>query len=168
MVNPEQTQLEQLKDIHLPEAVGWWPLAAGWYLLMFLCLTLTFITVFFLWHRYIRTLSKKQALRLLQTYKTQHQQDGNSQLASARVSELLKRVALVYFPRSEAAGLKGDSWVRFLNETAKNVDFKPVRYELLELPFAPSEPITAARHQMDDLFDAAHHWIKQRRKPCLN
>jgi len=25
--------LSSLHDIHLPEAIGWWPLAPGWYLL---------------------------------------------------------------------------------------------------------------------------------------
>ena len=34
----KQILSEQLRDIHLPEAVSWWPLAIGWWVLGFLAI----------------------------------------------------------------------------------------------------------------------------------
>lgn len=48
-LTPEmQQQLEQLKDIQLPEPVSWWPLAYGWWGLMALAL----LAVVMLWWHY--------------------------------------------------------------------------------------------------------------------
>ena len=44
--------LDQLRDIHLPEAIGWWPLAPGWWLLIILvCLGLITLARLFLRRR---------------------------------------------------------------------------------------------------------------------
>ena len=32
--------LDQLRDIHLPEPISWWPLAPGWWLLIIIALAL--------------------------------------------------------------------------------------------------------------------------------
>ena len=60
--------LAQLKDIHLPDPVGFWPLAPGWYgLIIFIILLLSGL-LYFLYkkHRYAR--AKKKAVTLLKTY----------------------------------------------------------------------------------------------------
>jgi len=157
-------ELAQLRDIHLPQPVGWWPLAPGWYVLAILVLLMVFALGYIMRRYYLNGQAKRQALRLLTQYQQQHTRETNSQLTSARVSELLKRVALVYFPRARVASLQGESWLSFLNETGKGVDFNQVRYNLLEQPYHP--------HASDDslhfLFSMAKKWISQRGKPCLN
>jgi hypothetical protein len=35
--------LSQLKDIHLPDDISWWPLAIGWWLLITILPTIFFI-----------------------------------------------------------------------------------------------------------------------------
>lgn len=155
--------LKQLKDIHLPAPVSWWPLAPGWYVLSGLLLLMVFILCYRLYQRYLDARPKKQALQLLAEYYRQYEQEGNSQLTSARLSELLKRVALAYYPREKVAGLKGEAWIQFLNSTAKNVNFNPVKDLLLELPFQPEQ-----RRPLKPLFTRTQDWIKQRRKPCSN
>ncbi len=161
MANTEP--LAQLKDIHLPDPIGWWPLAPGWYVLMIITLLLSFWLFFYLFKRYANSLPKKQALSLLQHYKEQYAKDKNAQLASARVSELLKRVALVYYPRMDVASMHGDTWVQFLNKTAKGVDFEPVNSMLAETPFKQAEAIN-----VQPLIVRAEKWIKQRGVPCSN
>jgi hypothetical protein len=37
--------LAQLRDIHLPEAVSWWPLAIGWWLVAIVCILGLFFTL---------------------------------------------------------------------------------------------------------------------------
>ena len=161
MANPDA--LARLRDIHSPLPVGWWPLAPGWYLLAILLLAAV-ITVIFLFSRhYLNGRARRQALRLLATYQQMHQQNANSQLSAARISELLKRVALVYFPRTTVASLQGDAWIMFLNDTSKGLDFKGVRTELLDVPYQPM-----LNCDLNLLFNLARAWINQRRGPCLN
>jgi hypothetical protein len=160
---PNAEPLAQLKDIHLPTPISWWPLASGWYVLI--SLIVLAIVYFFHWsyQRKMNAKPKKQALELLTTYKEQYEKDGLAQIASARVSELLRRVALVYYPRAQVASLHGDSWIEFLNQTSKGIDFKPVQSMLLESPFKKGETIN-----LKPLLTRAEQWIKQRGIPCSN
>jgi len=155
--------LAQLKDIHLPDPISWWPLAPGWYGLMVLSLFLISGLVYFFHKKAVYSRPKKQALQLLATYKQTYEQERNSQLTSSCVSELLKRVALVYYPREQVAGLQGAAWLEFLNGTSKGIDFNSVASMLLESPFKTAETI-----QLHPLIIKAEFWIKQRRKPCSN
>jgi hypothetical protein len=154
--------LAQLRDIHLPEPVGWWPLAPGWYVLMLLILLIMMIITYRVYKRHVNGLAKNKALELLTFYKDHYDKDRNAQVASARVSELLRRVALVYYPRAQVAGLHGDDWVEFLNKTSKKIDFKPVKAMLLDSPFKTGETVN-----LKPLFTRAEQWIKQRGVPCL-
>ncbi len=43
----------------------------------------------------------------------------------ARMSILLRRLALLRFPRREIAALSGDAWLRFLDESGGNGRFAP-------------------------------------------
>ncbi|KTD57499.1 DUF4381 domain-containing protein [Legionella shakespearei] len=159
----EAEPLAQLRDIHLPEQIGWWPLASGWYVLMALVLILVIALVYYFYKKYLNSLPKKKALELLKTYTQQYEKDRNTQLASARISELLRRVALVYYPRTQVASIHGDGWIDFLNQTGKNVDFTPVKSMLLDSPFKTSETVN-----LKPLITRAEQWIKQRGVPCLN
>lgn len=160
---PKTDPLAQLKDIHLPDPVGWWPLAPGWYLLMILIVLLISIGIYKLYQRYLNARAKHRALDLLNKYQEYYEKDNNAALASARISELLRRVALVYYPREEVASLHGEAWVDFLSRTVKGLDFNSVKSMLLESPFKSAE--TAS---LKPLFRCAEQWIKQRRVPCLN
>lgn len=159
----EEQVLAQLKDIHLPKAIGWWPLAPGWYLVAVVLTVVLAIVVYLSHKRYKNGLPKKQALQLLTRYEQQYQKDGNAQLASARISELLKRVALVYYPRTQVASMHGERWLEFLKQNSKNIDFNAVKAMLLESPFKTSERI-----DLLPLIHCARLWIKQRRAPCSN
>jgi hypothetical protein len=159
----ESNALAQLKDIHLPETVDWWPLAPGWYGLLLIIIIATIGLIHFFYKRHVNALPKKQALALLRTYVEHYEREHNTQITSSRISQLLRRVALVYYPRTQVASIHGEAWIEFLNQTAKNVDFRPVQSLLLESPFKTSEAIA-----LQPLISQAESWIKQRKKPCLN
>lgn len=156
--------LAQLKDIHLPDPISWWPLAPGWYVLAgILCLLFIFLG----YHAsrcHHNALPKKQALRLLEHYQKHYEKEHNVSQTSAQISELLRRVALVYYPRIEVASLHGEAWLQFLNQTSKKIDFNTVRALLLDAPFKTTDPTI----DLDPLFAHAKLWIKQRRTPCSN
>jgi hypothetical protein len=100
--------LEQLKDIHLPEPVSWWPPAPGWWILAVLCLGLMVITVRWLIRRYRYRAAMRQALSELEQI-TPEDKDWPQQL-----NALLKRLTLSYFPRAQSAALHQQQWLAFL------------------------------------------------------
>ena len=158
-------ELAKLRDVHLPPPLDWWPLAPGWYVVATFVLISVIILSIVVRRHYVHGRSKRQALRLLTLYQ---QQDANSQISCARISELLKRVALMYYPRKQVAGLQGEAWLTFLNNTAKGVDFNAVKTQLLERPFQPPQS-----DNLQPLFKCAGMWIKKQgkrriQKPCSN
>lgn len=161
MVNSQE--LAQLREIHLPDPIGWWPLAPGWYLLAIGSIIGLVIIMMWLRRCYLNGQAKREALRLLSIYQQQYRPEVDSQLMSARLSGLLKRVALAYYPREKVARLQGDEWIDFLNKTSKKMDFSLVRVALLEQPYNPTN-----KHDLSLLFSMARTWIKRRGRPCLN
>jgi hypothetical protein len=100
--------LSELKDIHLPDAIGFWPLAYGWWLLL-VVIVLGVGWGIILWRKKHQLgLPKRQALLLLssinETQKTWPRQ----------LNTLLKRLAMVYFPKHQVANLHGKDWCIFL------------------------------------------------------
>ena len=55
--------LAQLRDIHLPEPIGWWPLAPGWYLLGFFVLSLAVILAYTIRRYILNGRAKREALK---------------------------------------------------------------------------------------------------------
>ena len=155
--------LSQLHDIHLPESIGRWPLAPGWYVLATILIATGLLMGLLCYRHYSYGRAKRAALKELAIYQKQYQHDANSQLCTANISELLKRVALAYYPRTRVAGLQGEAWLIFLNSTAKGVNFNSVRMQLLELPWHPSQA-----HTLQPLFNIAKKWIMRQKKPCSN
>ncbi len=157
-----QSALASLRDIHMPAPIGWWPPAMGWIILGVVVILILFGIIGFAIHYVINSRAKRQALRVLASYQEAYLKQPRTQLTSARISELLKRVALVYYPREQVASLVGDEWVAFLNKTGKQLDFNSVSVLLLECPYRPS-----AKHDLSPLFHLAQQWIKQRSGRCL-
>ncbi len=108
-----------LRDIHLPDPISWWPLAPGWWLLIITA----FITVaiIFLSRKIYRSKQLKRDIHAeLDLIKQQFQQTQNrSQLAKA-LSILLRRASISFYPAKDIAGLTGESWLAYLDNTNAN------------------------------------------------
>lgn len=162
MPETQDMALASLHDIHLPSALGIWPLAPGWYVLMLL---LAGLGVFGIMRLFVSR-PKRIALRSLMAYQTQL---SDPVACCANVAVLLKRVALVYYPRVSVACLHGDAWIDFLNHTGKGVDFCLVRTALLVRPYQSSvHDMEQAMVDAQALLKVARQWVQQRGKPCLN
>lgn len=112
------TQDLPLRDIHLPEAVSWWPPAPGWWGLLG-SITLAVIAFFLI--RYWR---KRRRLRDDAILELKRICDGFDQHHDAlrlvrELSVLLRRIAISYFPRSDVASLTGDAWLQFLDKNTQ-------------------------------------------------
>jgi hypothetical protein len=104
-----------LRDLHLPEPAGWWPLAPGWWaLLAILAVGLLFLARNFLRQRR-RDAARRQALRQLETLGRDYMNHRNAVRLGSEASELLRRTMLAYAPRSDVAGLTGEQWLAWLD-----------------------------------------------------
>jgi len=98
-----------LHDIHLPDPIGWWPLAPGWWIMGGLLLLLTM----FIWGlRRFRQRRKMQHLALQQLEKLTELPDTELLMA---LSRLLRQAAISHFPQQDCAGLSGQAWLEFLD-----------------------------------------------------
>lgn len=118
--------LAQLADIHLPEPVSFWPPAPGWWVLALLLL----IAAGLLLRQYLALRTRKKicdyALGELDRCYQTLQSDTESELNERKlryvnqVNSVLRRVALVHFPRSNVASLGGKAWVDFIREKGES------------------------------------------------
>lgn len=162
MTNPQA--IATLRDIHLPPLTSWWPPAPGWWLLAALILLVVAKLASVIIQRRRAAAAKKEGLILLSACRKVYETTGDKAQAASEISEILRRVALVYFPRDQVAGLQGDDWVNFLTRTGRKSDFLTIKDCLLQLPYQKNDTNTL----VEPLFYCAQEWIKQRGKPCLN
>ncbi len=112
-----QQQLAQLRDIHLPQAIAWWPPALGWWLLLALLL----LTAGAWGIRHYRRRVLRASLAALAQLSPNV--DDATRLASD-LSQLLKRVGL--YCGQPVANLSGQAWAGYLIQggwSAEQADF---------------------------------------------
>lgn len=108
--------LAQLRDIHLPEPIGWWPPAPGWWLLALTVLVISAVAVYYL-RRYLykRNRYRKEALRELRNLRAKLAALETG-AAVDELASLLRRVAIKTCGREKVAPLTGENWLRFLDD----------------------------------------------------
>jgi len=109
------TALEQLRDIHLPDAVPMWPPAPGWWFafgIMILAATVVCLRI-----RAHRRSLRRAALRELDTVENSYRITSDAAVLARSLSALLRRTALARFGRERVAGLYGNEWIEFLAAT---------------------------------------------------
>jgi len=131
-----------LRGLHLPEPVGWWPLAPGWWVLIAILVVASGLLVRAWLRRRARSAARRKALRQLEESRSAYAYHGNPVVLGTEVSELLRRTMLAYAPRSEVAGLTGDAWLAWLDRDLDQPRFRegPGR-SLLELPYRNPETL---------------------------
>jgi len=133
-----------LRGLHLPEPVGWWPLAPGWWVLIAVVIVAAALLLrAWLRHR-AHSAARRKALRQLEESRAAYAYHGNPVVLGAEVSELLRRTMLAYVPRSEVAGLTGDAWLAWLDRDLDTPRFREgAGRNLLELPYRNPETLAA-------------------------
>jgi hypothetical protein len=157
-----------LRDIHLPDAISWWPLAPGWWILL-ACL-LVLIIAMTLGRRYYR---KRRLNRLLnheihdelKTIKAAYEHQHNKIILARQLSELLRRASVSIYAADKPAGLTGDQWLGFLQKTCQqcdaeiNFDHDTARV-LIEAPYLATD--SSIDYDADALLALCETWLLQR------
>lgn len=149
--------LAQLRDIHLPAEVDWWPLAPGWWGLG--AIILAALVLVWLWRRRRRQRSyQRVALRHLARLEEQYASEPENLVRE--LSVLLRRVAALYYP--ESAGLAGREWLEFLDRTlGEKAEANPFSAgEGQSLADAPYRPVLESEVDRDTLVELVRRWIR--------
>jgi len=148
-----------LRDIHLPDAVSWWPPAIGWWLLPIIIAVLAYGVYKFIQikKQQEKTAYRKMALKELKKIKNKFSNQPPSMECLRDISQLLRRIALSYLPREDVASLTGTQWVSQLNHLAQEATFTNTHAELLlHGPYKKQFDF-----DQSELFDSCEKWIKQ-------
>lgn len=149
--------LSQLRDIHMPAQISAWPSAPGWYMLGAIFALGIFAFIYILHNKYRRERAKKLALLELITLRNEFKQPGFAALATIKLSRLIRRTALAYYPRNEVAALTGNAWLSFLDRTAETTEFSQgVGQILITAPYSNGKP-----NEPDKLLDLVATWINK-------
>ena len=159
-MNPNDQTILQLRDIHLPPPPGWWPPAPGWWIVSALLLILfTWLSRVIL-HRYHQ---HRQCQRLLTRLDTLLPPNGNlTPQDLIGVSTLLRRLALMHYPRRRVAALTGEDWLRFLDETGATDQFTRGPGRILASD--PYRPMLTGNVNYTALNTLLRNWIKRNSK----
>jgi hypothetical protein len=121
-MSPNPQQVLQLRDIHLPGEPAFWPPAPGWwYVAAVIIALIAWMTVIAL--RRYRIHRQRQRVFAVLAGLEHELANGRAPDALARMSVLLRRLALTRFPRERVAALTGTAWLRFLDESGGNGRF---------------------------------------------
>ncbi|MBV1915190.1 MAG: DUF4381 domain-containing protein [Pseudomonadales bacterium] len=119
--------LSQLKDIHLPDAPGLWPLAPGWWILIVLLIALVSAAIYLVISYRRKNRYRKLATRQAEIIFTQFRLTDDKTKASKQYIELalslLKQVSLHRFPDDPVAALSASQCLQQLNQHCKKATF---------------------------------------------
>ena len=138
-MDPQQIPL---RDLHLPEMIGWWPLAPGWWFLIALAVAGLSYVLYRSFRKWRRNALRRVALRELARIQKEYQSGIDEISLAIELSELLRRTMLAYAPRNEVAGLTGGNWLRWLDQGLEEKPFSEGSGQNLEsLPYRRRDAI---------------------------
>lgn len=104
-----------LRDLHLPDPVGWWPLAPGWwFVIVVLVISVGWLLLQVL-RAYRINAARRYAVRRFGAIEAEYRRHRDPVLLGKQLSQLLRRSMLAYAPRADVAGLTGAKWLEWLD-----------------------------------------------------
>jgi hypothetical protein len=134
-----------LRDIHLPDPIGWWPPAIGWWLLA--ALALAGVTLYAV--HYYRARHKRAALKAMTRVRAALEQGAEPVACLQFLSTTLRRFAMTSVARAagapDVAGLIGERWLNYLDGGWDRTEFSAgLGKRLLAAPYARPNSIERA------------------------
>jgi len=159
--------LANLRDIHMPEPVSWWPPAPGWWLLLVMILLL--VAGLFWWVKKRKTRQAKptqfsQREVIKQALAELDRLDGlaraDAAIVATELSALLRRAAIGLKPDDERiAGLSGDNWLNWLDAQWDERAFSDGDGRtLLDAPYQRHGDV-----EIEKLLQLVRRWIRAQR-----
>jgi hypothetical protein len=159
-LNPIDLSQVPLRDIHVPGAIGWWPPAPGWWILLAVVVGLAVLA--FLRHR--SHFRERAALRALKRTLERLAEGAEPAHCLQQVSMIVRRFAMSVAERADAvAGLTGERWLKYLDSRWSRGEFvSGVGRALAVAPYAPPGRVRAA--EVATLGSLCVDWVAAQRK----
>lgn len=110
--------LDLMHGLAVPESVSWLPATPGWWIALGWLLAVLCIAAWQVARHRRRNRYRRDALAELDAITAQ--KDIDPAESAQRIAAVLKRTALVAYPRADVAALYGADWARFLSESSDN------------------------------------------------
>jgi len=150
---PEQN-IDGLRDIHLPDAISWWPPAIGWWILLALVIA-AFIFTPKLYRRITFSHLKKVANNTFKNIIDKYKKNNNDSIFIIETSQFLRQTAMSYCGREDVAQLTGEKWVQALNKITEQSYFNDeIKQTLINAPYQKNSHIDAEK-----LINAIQNWL---------
>jgi hypothetical protein len=154
-------QLARLRDIHLPDAVSWWPLAPGWWALLVIVLVAAACLLGLELKR--RRSLKYRALKELEELKRARVLQQTPQELASELCVLVRRIMLSQVDGRRYANTHGEAWGQYLATAPDGMPEKIAQF-IAAAPYARRQ---AANDPGDDgapdaasLVAATEQWIR--------
>ena len=151
-----EASLDNLHDIVVPEAVGFFPPSPGWTIVLLLLLALLFHTLVKAYKRYKRSLYRREALKELDTYRQHSTKNASSLLL------LAKRVAIAAYRREVIAKLYDDTWWDFMEKHSKAKVSPESREDIEKLLYDETYTMNNTLH--DTIITFVTLWIRTHKR----
>jgi hypothetical protein len=141
--------IESLHDFQQPPPPSWMPQTTASYFVFVVLILLAIVLAFRLVRSWRKNRYRRAALRELASTSPQN------------FSALLKRTALVAWPRETVASLSGPGWLKFLDERAATQLFASTPGSSIEdIAISGAQPSTDDERRLRKIVD---HWIRGHR-----
>lgn len=159
-MNESQDPLNNLRDIHLPEPVSFWPPAIGWWGLVAI-VVLALLAGYWAYKKARQPDIRKDAHRELEQLVNSQSKNPSPHQFYIEMSVLIRRIAISVFGRERVAGLTDEKWLRFLDETAGTTFFTSQSGRLLiTLPYCQHKNMKLS-HDQEPLLNEIKKWINK-------
>lgn len=152
--------LLQLKDIHLPAPVSFWPPAIGWWILALIALSSFIALCYFIFRHHqknrYRRLAAQELKRLYQDFQT----SKNTPVFTNKINLLLKQISVICYGKKTVARLTNSDWLTFLDTHGNTQAFtQGVGQVLTSAPYA--KPTQLATINAEELYQCCIEWIRK-------
>jgi uncharacterized membrane protein len=169
----ESDPLAQLRDIHLPETISWWPLAPGWWVLIILLGLVTGWIIFKAVQRKRANLYRRQALaKLLEIEQSLMENEPSAENLRAPLADIfvvLKQTANIAYPNQQASSLSIEKFIGFLQISCVTSIFTDLPDNLSSALYSSSDQQTGNLQSLNiKVLASAKTWViehKQEAKP---
>ena len=147
-----EASLDNLHDIIVPDTIGFFPLAPGWYILFLLLLTLLFHFGYQRYKMYEREQYRRDAEEELEALNNKNRENTIALL------DLAKRVAISAYGREIIATLDGDRWWDFMETYSKTSVSSELRSSIEKLLY--EEDVDFDVSVFDAVFLMVSQWVE--------
>ena len=153
--------LARLQDIHLPEPIGWWPSAPGWWLLTVLVVVALTFTIICIVRKHRNNLYRRQALAELEYLYRSNK--SHPAIFSHQLLALIRRTTIAAYPAAQLAPLPTRELLEAISDDENGTGFScELRQQIDMLAYrkAPEYPASFS----DDIYQATRQWLKRHRR----